>query len=80
MTTIVNWQDRDVSVQPVWHTWQRRLTVSLRLWQRRMARRRFVNRVLAETRDPALLEDVGIRPQGQGHTERWIAAMLWHQH
>lgn len=80
MTMVVNLQDLDVPVQPVWHAWQRRLTVSLRLWQRRLARRRFQYRVLAETRNPALLEDAGIRLRGEGDTERWIKAMLWHQH
>jgi hypothetical protein len=45
-----------------------------------MARRRLVNRVMAETRDPAILAELDIRPATRSHTERWVAAMLWHQH
>lgn len=62
------------------HPALRRLSVLLRLWQRRLARRRFERRVLAETQDPALLLDIGIRVQRPSHVERWILAMLWHQH
>ena len=62
------------------HPALRRLSVLLRFWQRRPARRRFERRVLAETQDPELLLDIGIRAQRPSHVERWITAMLWHQH
>jgi hypothetical protein len=35
---------------------------------------------MAETHDPEVLADMGIHAQSRSHVERWVAAMLWHQH
>lgn len=78
MTLLAGWDG--AGGRPAWGRRLRRLAVGLRLWQRGLARRRLVNRVLAETPDPEVLADMGIAPRRAGHTERWIAAMLWHQH
>jgi hypothetical protein len=58
----------------------RRPILILRLWRRRLAHRRFIRRVLAETHDPRVLADLRIRPGRPSDLERWIMAMLWHQH
>jgi hypothetical protein len=73
MTMVVNWPDRDVRRHAAL---LRRLVVSSRLW----ARRRFVKRVLAETHDPRIFADLGIGRVRPRHVERWIMAMLCHQH
>lgn len=57
-----------------------RLAALPRLWARQRARRRFVNQVLAETHDPRLLADIGLDPVQTPHVERWVMAMLYHQH
>ena len=80
MTLVLGSTDRYTHRHPQPHRALRRLSVLLRLWQRRLARRRFERRVLAETQDPALLIDIGIRIERPNHVERWIMAMLWHQH
>lgn len=80
MTMVVAWPDSNSSERPAWQRLVRRLVISIRLAPRRLARRRFVNRVMAETRDPAVLAELGIRPGRPSHTERWVSAMLWHQH
>jgi hypothetical protein len=80
MTMVVAWPDRSSRERSAWQRLQRRIAVSLRLWQRRRTRRRFVNAVLATTSDPAALADLGIGPAGPSHIQRWIAAMLRHQH
>ncbi len=80
MTLAIGATDRYTQWRSPRQTALRRLSVLLRLWQRRLARRRFERRVLAETQDPELLRDIGIRTQGPNHVERWIMAMLWHQH
>lgn len=80
MTMVVTWPDRNARRHTAWDRLLRRLAVSLRLWARRRARRRLVNLVLAETDDPRILADLGIGPVRSRHVERWIMAMLWHQH
>ena len=80
MTMVLAWPDRSSSERPASRRLLRRLMISLRLAPRRLARRRFVNRVMAETRDPAVLAELGIRPERPSHVERWVATMLWHQH
>jgi hypothetical protein len=80
MTTVVIWPDRDAPRHAAWGGLLRRLDVSVRLWGRRRARRRFVNQVLAETRDPRILGDLGISTVPQPDVERWVTAILWHQH
>ena len=79
MTLAVGWPDRTHKQQPRWRRWGRRSALALRLWQRGLARRRFVSRVMAETRDRDMLSDMGIRPERPSQVERWIMAMLWHQ-
>ena len=71
----VGYSGRPESRRALW-----RLTMALRLWQRRLAHRRFVSRVLAETQDPELLADIGIPTPRPSQVERWVMAMLWHQH
>lgn len=71
----VGYAGRPESRRALW-----RPTMALRLWQRRLAHRRFVRRVLAETQDPALLADMGIPSPRPSQVERWVMAMLWHQH
>jgi hypothetical protein len=80
MAIVMAWPDRANRRKAAWGLLVRRVAVSSRLWARRRARRRFVNRVLAETNDPRILADLGIRPVPTPHVERWITAMLWHQH
>ena len=80
MTMVVTWPDRKARRSSVWDRLLRRLAVLSRLWARRAARRRFVNRVLAETHDPRILVDLGIGPVRPRHVERWMMAMLYHQH
>ena len=80
MTLAVAWPDRTHEQQPWWRRWGRRSALALRLWQRGLARRRFVNRARAETSDPEVLADMGIRQPRTSPVDRWIAAMLWHQH
>ena len=80
MTLVIGSADRYADRHVQRHPALRRLAVLLRLWQRRLAWRRFERRVLAETQNPELLIDVGIRVGRPSHVERWIMAMLWHQH
>lgn len=80
MTIVVTWPDRHAPRHAAWDRLLRRLAVSSRLWARRHARRRFVNRVLAETHDPRILADLGIGPVRPHYVERWMMAMLYHQH
>jgi hypothetical protein len=80
MAIVMAWPDRATRRRTAWGLLVRRVAVSLRLWARRRARRRFVNKVLAETNDPRILADLGIRPVPTPHVERWMTAMLWHQH
>ena len=80
MTLVIGSTGRYTHQHPQRHPALRRLSVLLRLWQRRLVRRRFERRVLAETQNPELLRDIGIRAQRPSHVERWIMAMLWHQH
>ena len=80
MTLVLGSTNRYTHRPPQRHPALRRLSVLLRLWQHRLARRRFERRVLAETQDPELLADIGIRAQRPNHVELWIMAMLWHQH
>ena len=79
MTIVVAWPRRNAHKHAVWDQLLRRLAVSSRLWARRRARRRLVNRVLAETHDPRILADLGIDPIRPHHVERWAMAMLYHQ-
>lgn len=79
MTMVVTWPNRNVRRHAAWEWLLRRLAVSSRLWARRHARRRFVNRVLAETHDPRILADLGIGPVRPRHVERWLMAMICHQ-
>ena len=77
MTMVVTWPDRDARRQAAWDRLLRRLAVSSRL----RARRRFVNRgALAETHDSRIFADPGIGRTRPRHLERWIMAMLCHQH
>lgn len=78
MTLLVGWDGAGKGT--AWGRQARRLATSLRLWQRGLARRRLVSRVMAETHDPEVMADMGIRAARPSHAERWIAAMLWHQH
>lgn len=78
--TVVIWRDRKAPRNGAWDGFVRHLYVAIRLWGRRRAQRRFVNQLLAETRDPRILGDLGIVPVRQPHVERWITAILWHQH
>lgn len=80
MAMAVTWADSKAERHPEWVRLVRRLSVSLRLWARRRARRRFVRSVLAETAEPRMLADVGIRLVQPGHVERWAKAMVYHQH
>lgn len=80
MAIVMAWPDRATRRRAAWGLLVRRVAVSSRLWERRRARRRFVNKVLAETSDPRILADLGIRPVPTPHVERWMTAMLWHQH
>lgn len=80
MTMVVAWPGRNARRHAAWDRLLRRLSVSSRLWARRRARRRFVTRVLAETDDPRILADLGIDPVRPHHVERWMMAMLDHQH
>jgi hypothetical protein len=80
MAIVMAWPDRATRRRAAWGLLVRRVAVSSRLWARRRARRRFVNRVLAETNDPRILADLGIHPDRTPHVERWMTAMLWHQH
>jgi hypothetical protein len=80
MTMVVTWPDGNAQKHPGWDRLIRRLSVSSRLWARRHARRRFASRILAETRDPRILADLGMGPVRPRHVERWIMAMLYHQH
>jgi len=80
MTMVVTWPARNARRHTAWDRLLRRLAVSLRLWARQRARRRFVNRVLAETQDSRILAELGIELVRSRHVERWIMATLWHQH
>lgn len=80
MTMVVNWPDRNARWHAAWERLLRRIAVSARLRARRHARRRFVNRVLAETHDPRILADLGIGPARPRPVERWLLAVLCHQH
>ena len=79
MTMVVAWPDCNAPRRSAWDRLLRRLAASPRLWVRPHARRRFVNRVLAETPDPRILADLGIDPVRTRHVERWMMAMLYHQ-
>lgn len=79
MTMAAAWADRNASDYSAWKRSARRLMVSLRLVRRRMAHRRLVNQILAQSDDPAVLVELGIRQRPSAHTERWIAAMVRHQ-
>lgn len=57
----------------------RLLVARLRLLRRAQARRRLLALVLAETRDPRLLEDIGFRPPGPSMLELWAQATLRHR-
>ena len=80
MTMVVAWPDRRARRHSAWDRLLRRLSISSRLWARRQARHRFVSRVLAETDDPSILADLGIGAVRPRHVERWMMAMLYHQH
>jgi hypothetical protein len=80
MTMVVAWPGRNAGRHAAWDRWLRRFSISSRLWVRRRARRRFVTRILSATRDPRILADLGIDPVRQRHVERWVMAMLDHQH
>lgn len=80
MTMVVTCPVHNTGWHAAWQRLLRRLAVSSRLWARRHARRRFVNRVLAETRDPRILADLGIDPVRPDPVERWVMAMFYHQH
>lgn len=80
MTIVMTWPDHHARRHAARDRTLRRLAVLSALWARRYARRRFVNRVLAETQDPRTLVDLGIGPARPRHVERWLMAMLYHQH
>ena len=79
MTMVLTWPDRRTRNRPTRGRLLRRLAVLLRLVARRQARRRVINRVLAETHDPEALADIGIRVPPPSPVERWVGAMLWHR-
>lgn len=78
MTLVVTWPDRTQKGRRRRNA-LRRLALALRVWERRLARRRFVYRVAAKTRDRDVLADMGPAAGRPSHVERWIAAMLWHR-
>lgn len=80
MTMVVTLPDRNAREHAAWERLLRRLHAKSRLWARRRARRRFFRAVLAENHDPRILLDLGIGPVRLTHVERWVMAMLWHQH
>jgi hypothetical protein len=80
MALVAGWTDRVAHGRPWWRRRLLRLAGLFHSWQRRLARRRFVGSVLTQTADPAILADIGIEPADKRHVERWIMAMLWHQH
>lgn len=65
-------------------TWPRfripkRWRVFLRLVRREQLRRRALDQLLAETRDPRILADIGFALPRRTIIERWAATMLHHR-
>jgi hypothetical protein len=56
-----------------------RLTARLRLLRRAQARRALLALVLAETSDPRLIEDAGLRPPGPSLLDLWARSLLGHR-
>jgi hypothetical protein len=79
MTLVMTRPDRIALGRPAQQKLLRRLRAAPRLWARRLARRRLLKSILAETDDPGILADLGINLPRPSHVERWIMAMLYHQ-
>jgi len=80
MSIATGWTDRTAERQTNKLGGLQRLTLALRQWQEEMAHRRLAARILKETRDPRVLEDLGIEGSRKDEVERFVASMLWHQH
>jgi hypothetical protein len=61
-----------VSARPAFRHFQ----VLLRQWRRQRWRRRLLAGVLAETTDPRLIVDAGLRPPAPSMLEGWAQALL----
>jgi hypothetical protein len=80
MALVSGWTDGVVHGRPWWRRSLFRLAGLFHRRQLRLAQRRLVCSVMAETTDPAALADIGIDATERRDVERWIMAMLWHQH